>query len=272
MSRRACKLALVCVAVLAGGGCDHPCPPVVLDTRGVVPAVRYDDLAAVLARAVGKDGLAEGEALDALAARLDAQVKLLAVAGPTATPDLLGGGEARIAYWLNAHTAWSMKLLLIERCPRQVRQAAFHSRPFPLDGRTMTLGGIVAALSKDADFRTAATCPGVTLLDARLPREPFAPETLRKRIADRFAEMIDDPLRFVVNIRRKRVEVPPALWAMRGRAIREHNARYGTRDSTLLTALLPYVTGSPHRRLQDAIGYECVPARSPALTTQQRED
>ena len=30
--------------------------------------------------------------------------------------------------------------------------------------------------------------------------------------------------------------------------------------ATLATALLPYVTGSPHRRLQNAIGYRLVEA------------
>lgn len=272
MIRRRCKLALFCVPVLAAVGCQPQPPPVVLDTRGVQPAANYGHLAQVLAAAVKKNGLVDPDGLRHTAAALDAQLKLLAVTGPTATPGLFATQEDALAYWYNARAAWSMKLLLLEGCPRQLEPSRHQQRRFPLDGRAMSLAGIDEVLRRDGDFRTVVSAPGATIERARLPEKPFEPQAIRQRIAERFAELIDDDIRFVIDIRGQRIWVPAVLWQFREPLIRAHNARYATEGATLTTALLAYLSGSPHRRLQDAIGYRLVEARSGMLNASVEED
>ena len=272
MRRAGCKLALCCVWSLAAAGCEHPCAPITLDTRGVVPAASYDGLAEVLATAVRRNGLANAEMLKKHAAALDAQLKLLAVTGPTATPKLLPTEAHRLAYWYNAHAAWSMKLLLVEECPAEVHRSRLEGRPFPLDGRTMTLRLIGRELERDEDFRTAAAVPGATTQHARLPGKPFEAKGIRRRIAERFAELIDDPLRFVIDIPHQRIVVPRCVWEVRERILRRHWRTYGVGGATLTTALLGHVSGSPHRRLQDAIGYRVVAAAEKLTLVDEQED
>ena len=76
---------------------------------------------------------------------------------------------------------------------------------------------------------------------------------------------MDDEQRFVIDIERKRILVPPVLWQYRSRLIEAHHKTYATRGANLTTVLLPFVEGSAHRRLQDAIGYRCVKAGSSLL-------
>ena len=49
MNPAASKFALLSVLALACGCGESPCPPIVLDTTGVTPAVNYEPLAEVLA-------------------------------------------------------------------------------------------------------------------------------------------------------------------------------------------------------------------------------
>ena len=263
MCRRRCKFALACLPVIAAAGCacPEPCKPITLDVHGVAPAVDYRPLARVLARGVKPNGLAKADFfLAGHVDALDAQLRLLAVTGPSATPELFPTAEAALAYWYNARAAWAIKLLVAEGCPREIRRARLCDRRFPLDGRVMTLRQIDAILAEDGDFRTAVSSPGVTTLRARLPGKPFAAEGIREEVAVRFSAFLDDAMRFAIDIRQERILVPPVLWQFRQRLVEAHNAAYGTRGATLRTALLAYVTGSPHRRLQDAVGYRLVEA------------
>jgi hypothetical protein len=252
---------LVCVALAAAGGCEPTCEPVALDARGLAPAWKVDDLAVVLDEAVDDDGLLDADALRKHADRLDAQLRLFAVTGPTTQPKLLPTREHVIAYWYNARAAWALKLWLLRDCPEELRDAELRQRPFPLDGRVRSLAEIDAILAGDEDFRTVVAAPGITRQRAPLPREPFTASDVRRRMAERFAALIDDKERFVVDADKQRVLVPPVLWQFRDRLVRAHHAAYGTRGATLTTALLARVTGSPHRRLQDAVGYDCRQAR-----------
>jgi hypothetical protein len=265
MLRPQCKLGLLWLWMLASAGFQQQYPPVELDTRGVVPAAGCEELAGVLAAAVTRSGRLNLAALKRQSAALDRQLRRMAVTGPTASPALLPTPEHAIAYWYNARAAWSMKLLLVEGCPKEVRRDSLLGRQFPLDGRPMCLAGIDEVLAKDKDFRTAVAVPGATTEDARLPRKPFVAEGIRRQIAERFAAFIDDKTRFVIDVREQQVLVPPALWRFRDRLTRAYDTRYGTEGATLITALLAYLTGSPLRRLQDAIGYQAVEADSPYL-------
>ena len=266
MSTRICKIALLSAALAAcTGGCAPP-QPVALELDGVAPAVTYDDLAFVLDKAVTDDGLLLPELLCRHIERLDAQLARLAVTGPTATPELFVGEEDELAYWYNARAAWSMKLAALCDCPKEMARCELTNRSFPLDGRSMTLSAIDELLAARDDWRVLVSSPGVTLIRNRLPERPYGPEDIHERIAEGISALVDDPRRFEVDIAQRRIRVPPVLWQYRRRLIAEHNRVYGARGANLTTALLPYVTGSAHRRLQDAVGYHATPARPSLLT------
>jgi len=239
-----------------------PAPPVKLDVSGVTPAADYRDLAAVLHRALDKDGQIIPFRLRDCSGRLEAQLKLLAVAGPTATPPLFAGDEAKLAYWYNARAAWAMKLALDAHCPEKMASRNLDRRPFPLDGRTVTLEEIDRILLADRDWRTVVAAPCVRLDRAALPKEPFSAADVRARIAQRFNDFLGDSKRFAIDVEGKRLLAPAVLWQFRDRLIESYSRTYGTVRPSFVTALLPYVDGPARRRLQDAIGYESAAARA----------
>jgi len=263
--RGICKLMGVFAAACLVAGCNPPVKPIALGVTGARPEVNYDDLAAVLKVAFGDDkderGFLVGDELKRVSDRLDAQLKRLAVTGPTVTAALLPADDDRIAYWYNARTAWAIKLVLLAECPRALPRRLLETRPFPLDGRTMTLEQIDAILAEDPDWRLVVAAPSVRRHRARLPAAPFSPKTVRNEIANRFNEYVADDERFLIDVERQQIVVHPLLWVLRERLIAEHHRKYRTEGATLTTALLPYTTGSARRRLQDAIGYRCVPGK-----------
>jgi hypothetical protein len=124
----------------------------------------------------------------------------------------------------------------------------------------MSLSQIDSLLEQFDDWRVLVASPGTTLGRARLPAKCFWAGDVRERIAQRISEFVDDERRFVIDVGRQRIDTPAVFWDIRRRIIDEYNTTYQTRRANLTTALLPHVTGSAHRRLQDAIGYRCVPA------------
>jgi len=266
-------LAMAALAVAAAAGCaDESCPPILLDTAGVAPAVDYGPLGEVLAACVLGNGLANREELPRRAQALDRQLAILAVTGPTATPALFAGHDDALAYWYNAHAAWSLKLLSARGCPRLIGAAAMLDRKFPLDGRTMTLRDIGAILAAEDDFRIAACVPGATTNHARLPESPVEARGFRQSVQRRFADLLDDDIRIYIDVRRMRVLFPPVLWQFRARLTAEYNRKHQTEGATLVTALLGYTSGPAQRRMQTALGYREVEAVSRQLLSAEKKN
>lgn len=257
-------IALCCAALLGGAGCAGRPAPIELSTAGVEPAARYDDLAAVLESGVRKGKMVE-EGLRSCAHRLDAQLARLAVTGPTVTPHLLPTREHRLAYWYNARMAWSLKLALLDDCPDTIARRCLELRTFPLDGRRLSLAAIDEILAADSDWRTAVAAPSIRQNEAPLPYWPFSPETIVAAVERRFHAYLGDSDRFQIDIERKLVIFPPALWAVRERLVRMYERSLGPAGATYITALLPHAQGAGRRRLQDAVGYRVAPQRETSL-------
>jgi len=276
MNSAACKLALsalLALAVASVGGCaDESRPPIMVDTAGVAPAIDYAPLGEVLGACVLGNGLADREELPRCEDSLDRQLAILALTGPTATPALFPTHDDVLAYWYNAHAAWSLKLLTVRGCPRLIGAAAMLNRKFPLDGRVMTLRGIGAVLAAEDDFRIAAAVPGATTNYARLPESPIEARGFQRSVQRRFAELLDDDIRVYIDVRRLRVLFPPVLWQFRARLTAEHNRKYHTEGATLVTALLGYTSGATQRRMQTAQGYREVEAISRELLSAEKKD
>ncbi len=233
-------------------------PAVRLDTSGVQPRVDYSDLGKILHAAVDENGLLVPELLDDVSDNIDAQAKLLAVTGPTATPELFKTRADKLAYWYNARTLWAIELSRLNEFPKRLWPAEYHLRVFPLDGRQLSLEKIDKILSADSDWRTVVAAPDVAHERAVLPTEPFTAEDVEERILKRFSDFIDDDRRFIIDVDNKQIIIPPEMWQFRDMLIRRYNEKYHTEGADFITALLPYLEGSPLRRLQDAIGYQCV--------------
>jgi len=260
MARTSLKF-LAAVAAAAMAGCSRsPAPLTVAEAPGVRAEVDYADLGKVLAEAVDEEGRLDQAELESHTALLDRQLYRMSLTGPTATPALLPAEADRLAYWYNARAAWSMKLALAAGFPETIDGDRWRVSPFPLDGRTMTLAEIDAILARDADWRTEAAAPSVLLHRPALPRAPLAGGDIRREIPARLNAFLADKARFAIDEKRREVKVPPALWARRDELIRRHHETHGTSGATLLTALLPWTTGLAHHRIQDAMGYRCVPA------------
>ncbi len=204
----------------------------------------------------------------ALRSLLNRQLKRLAVAGPTTTPSLFPTRNERLAYWYNARTAWALRLLL-EAWDRRVISdltqqnliavtTPFSQRRFPIDGGTMTLDGIDAAIARQGGPLAVMAAPGLDLRRASLPRNAFEAETVFENLPVRFSTFVGDEKRFVVDILNQRVLVPPVIWQYRESLLAKHRRAYNVEQITLTTALLPLVDRESQRRLQNAIGYSCV--------------
>ncbi len=251
-------LLAACLAAGAlGPACTTFCPPgpVELDLANVEPRVDYEALDAVLSESVATDGLLITRVLRANKKRLVEQLRILAVTGPDASAELLPSTEDKLAYWYNARTAWAMYLALLADFELARPRQELLARRFDLNGRKMSLGQIDEILAGYDDPRIVASAPGVTWQRARLPVRAFAAEDVRDRIAERFEQLLDDPRRLVIDIGAREIRYPQAIWSVRRRILRDFVRQTGAAGATLRTALAWQVSGSAHRRLQDAIGY-----------------
>jgi hypothetical protein len=272
-------LLTICVA-FGSRGCTAPtCPPtrglIRPPAAGIAPSASYEDLAAVLAAVVDGQGQIDDFELRQITDRLDRQLAVLAVIGPGSTPPLFPTEEDRLAYWYNARAAWSLKLVALNRpwelgrlpsegdedveddpnAPPRLPLRAFDCQAFWIDGRQMSLRGLDAILAGDGDWRTLVAAPGALVDRAALPDRPFSAADIRPRIAERLVAYLDDDLRFEIDHEYRKVLVRPHVWRYRDGLVTAWNRRFATRGGTMQSALLPYLTGSAERRLQDAVGY-----------------
>lgn len=243
-----------------GGACaPRAIEPIRFDSTGLRPAADYRGLAVVLRRSVTAGGMLDRRRLADCIDRLDAQLALLAVTGPDASPGLFVTEEDALAYWYNARAAWAIKLASLLEGDKPPRRELLEDRPFALDGRTMTLCGIDAVLAGHDDWRVLVAAPDVRFSRAGLPAKPLSASNVHTRIAGRINEFLADPKRVVLDVERKEIRIPPVLWRFRGRIIEEHRKACGAEAATFTTALLPHASGRALRRLQDAAGFAAVP-------------
>ena len=274
--------------------------PITLDTTDVAGKVDYSGLAAVLKAGVGPGGKLLPKKLKALAKMLEGQLMLMAVAGPKTSADLFEGEHSKLNYWYNARAAWSLRLMLTfsrerleaeseaskadegetREVPRWeitddgVSIEEFRNRSFPIDRRSMTLALMDSLIVEEFGFKAVVGAPGVSPARAAIPTKPFNADDAAKLIDERFNDFIDDESRFVIDAASRRILVPPVLWQFGERLIADHQRKYRVTGARLTTALLPHVRLSPHRRLQDAVGYKCLRGPQPKapLIVKRAED
>ncbi|MBN1942673.1 MAG: hypothetical protein JW849_05195 [Phycisphaerae bacterium] len=240
-------------------GCDVKPSVVTLDVTAVAPTTDVKDLAAVLKRCVDKNGFIDVDKYRSVAGRLERQLARLAVSGPDASGQLYPTADDRLAYWYNARAAWSIALAMrLHNKEKKKDAAGLKAFLFPLNGRQMTLEEIDRAVFALGGYQAVVAAPGAALQCAALPEEPFTAQTIRRAVRLRFGAFVDDWRRFVIDVETQQIRFPPVLWRYRESILAEQDKRYGTPRATFTTAMLPLVSGSAVRRLQDAVGYTCV--------------
>ena len=291
------KVAFLLIAISLSG-CRSGQPrsefePITLDTADASGTVDYSGLAAVLEAAVSPGGEISPEKLNDNDKMLEGQLMLMALAGPKTRPDLFKSDHAILNYWYNARAAWSLRLMLTfsrERLKASGEKTSatdrwrlteegvsveeFSNRAFPIDGRSMTLELMDSLIEEEFGFKAVVTAPGVAPLRAAIPTQPFNTQSPSELIDKRFNEFVDDEKRFAIDPPTRRILTPPVLWRFGKQIIATHHRKYGTTGASLTTALLPHVRFSPHRRLQDAVGYEPVeaPDKKVPLIVKRDED
>lgn len=269
-------LVVLSALILTGCGVGIDVEAVDLDLSTARRSADVSDLAAVLSEAIDAQGRLAPAGLARAGKRLDAQLRKMALAGPTATPDLYPTDASRRAYWYNARAAWSMKLADLAGCRGQSCPPNARRRPFPLDGRTMTLDEIDSVLLADArrsgDFRLAACAPGVWADYAPMPRKPFSADDFPGRLTEMLNRLVTDEKRFVIDVEGKRVCVTPLLWDCRDMVISFYHRRCGRCKVDLITAMRLHLKAGAEWRLRNALGYTAVrqEARMELVTTRRK--
>ena len=256
------RLAALCVLGVGGFACQPS--PVASPAEAGPPATRpvpadAAALADVLQHAVTPGGWVVVDDLEERAERLKAYLTFLETHGPTATPAEYPTAPDRLAYWLNAHAAWSLELGLRAGCPERLTPAQV-SQAFRLDGRMQRLSDIDAALAGEWGWRAPAGAPGVTMDRAAPPRRPFTPSEVEKALQERLDAFIYDDERFEIDVASRQIRVPPVLWGRRQEIIERYAKAYRVASPSFWSALQDAVGGQARRRLQDAVGYQVVEA------------
>ena len=281
------------VAFLIGAvylsGCEPQEPPredqpITLEATEAASKVDYSGLEAVLKAAISPDGEILPKKLIATAKTLEEQLMLMTLAGPKTRADLFENEHSKLNYWYNARAAWSLRLMLTfsrERPKTDEKKTSepvrwritddgvsieeFAKRSFPIDGRSMTLASMDSLIVEEFGFKAVIGAPCVSPLRASIPTKPFNATVAERLIDERFNGFLDSEKRFVIDVASKQILVHPVLGQFEKRLIADHQEKYGVTGANLTTALLPHVRLSPHRRLQDAVGYKCVEAREPKV-------
>jgi hypothetical protein len=281
------KVTFITTAILLAGCRQQPSgefQPITLDTADVAGKVDYSGLAEVLKTGVDPDGKLLPGKLKANARMLEGQLMMMMVAGPKTRADLFESEHLKLNYWYNARAAWSLRLLLTFSRERQEPDTdktikpyrweiagdgmsieEFNNRSFPIDGRSMTLALIDSLIIDQFGFKAVIGAPGVSPMRAVIPAKPFEATGAAKLIDERFNDFVDSEKRFVIDVSARRILVAPILWRFAERLITDHQQKYRVTGANLTTALLPHVRLSPHRRLQDAVGYTCSGAPEPRV-------
>jgi len=244
------------------------CEATRLKLTGVKASSDISDLSVVLSQVVDSRGRLVPSKLDSIQDHLMQHLRRMAITGPTASPALFPDEISRLVYWYNVRIAWSIRLAQLSLSNKTLRSVDVFRCSFQVDGRRMSLEQIDSLLLSYAkrcgDFRIAACIPGVRAGYAPLPNKPFSEGNFEAELSKQLNQLILDERRFVIDVKRRRVIVPPMLWACRDMIISEYQRRFGQCEVKLLTAVGVYLNSQARFRLEKALGYRVIPRRDTA--------
>lgn len=197
--------------------------------------------------------------------RLHRFVALLAVTGPTTTPEQFAGPSEKIAYWINAHNACVLEAVM-QRFPVSTMHDLSlprlrHEYRFVVDSAPQTLAEMerhVLELS-DGDVRIILALTWAARGGPRLLARPFDSDGLSGQLDAASARTLDDLNILRVDHAHQQVLVWPAII----RRQVDFEAYWGKRQSRSSVTLLDVLAGmsSTRRRaeLERTVGYHIRP-------------
>ncbi|MFQ5424793.1 MAG: DUF547 domain-containing protein [Phycisphaerae bacterium] len=194
-------------------------------------------------------------------APLDQFLAQIARVGPATTPAMFQTRPDRLAYLVNAYNATILRSVLESardgRLPPDIPLALETRFRFAIDGhmkRPTDLRRSALAIAGD-DWRLRfALCDGRRGGPALWPR-PFLPDMLDAQLNRVIQTELASPRIVAIDHEWKRLRLWSGLHSLRSRLVRDHEARFRTKDATLLTALLPLAARARREQLNGAIGY-----------------
>lgn len=191
------KIAAFCLSLILVSGCG-------INIKGKEPVYSFNAWTSLLQKHVGKDGLVDYPGFIADKGKLQSFLATLSKNPPAKN----WTENAKIAYWLNAYNAFTIKLIVDHYPLKSIKdlgakhQIIFINTPwdikfFKIGGKTMTLNRIEHRILRK-EFREprihfALNCASLSC--PKLRREAYEGTRLDAQLTDQAKEFLSDPSR-----------------------------------------------------------------------------
>jgi hypothetical protein len=226
------------------------------------PAAYSDrDWATVLRENV-KEGLVDYEHLQSHREPLDRYLAYLAATGPQSNPGGFPNLNDELAYHVNAYNACVLAAVLHEELPISMhlpegRRIDYDYR-FLIDRGVQSPGGLRARihelglLNPRLEFCLCDAAMGSPPLAA----EPYQPDEFDRQVRETARRAMDNPAMVRIDHATTRLEVSMLIAEHREDFLEFYRRQTGSRNATLLAALLYMASDQRREQLNTAIGYE----------------
>lgn len=253
-----------CLLIIAfsTAGCTqltNPPDPAILGADG--PHLYSDQDYAEVLRQYVHDGLVDYEALATNRAGLDRYYALLAVTGPTKTPDQFASSAQVTAYWINAYNALVL-VAVLSRYPVESMYALDlprleHEYSYLVDGKMRNLAAIedeILAWSQ-GDVRALLATSRAAMGTPRLSDQPIRASTLERQLAEAAAGALDDPHLLAVDHGAQSIFVWQVILRRQEDFLAYWRSRRRVETAYTYNVLLELASPEQRRALQSAVGY-----------------
>ncbi len=203
----------------------------------------------VLSESVNEQGLVDFNAIRSKPRRLNQYMAQLASTSPDSHPELFKGNNARLAYWINAYNALSLRTILdyypiasLEMIPGGLKGFRGKSR-YALGGSLISIEDleqkIVAEFHWKAPAFFALTDLGYT--SPPLWNQAYLADGLDKQLEERLKSFIDNSQNVTVQSYCTPVMLSPVFWQFERPLLRYTREERQIEGGTILDFILPYV-------------------------------
>ena len=257
------------MAMMAGCTTISPAPEALLP---VLPPATFSHAVfdRVLQRFVDENGRVDYTALAGNAKDLDRYYRLLATYSPGSHPQMFPTTQDRLAYWINAYNAATIKTVLnyypiasvTDVRPPQiffimpVKSGFFLFQRQILGGRKISLygleNGIVRKRFIDPRYHFALNCASNSC--PRLPAEAFMANSLETQLDRETRRFLSDDRNFKIDHPNKRIYLSAIFDWYKNDFIRWTKTRYPGRKGSLPAYIWPYLAQDKQAELNAAAG------------------
>lgn len=204
-------------------------------------------------------GMVRYERLKANDSDLNDFVSSLRCVGPDTTPEFFPTEADKIAFWINAYNAVSMRDAA-KMYPCDSVQSFFSdfetSHKVAIDGRILTLRALADLARKagkdDPRIELALIFPAKG--SGKLSGEVYLAKKLDKQLEKAIGDAIDNPKLVHIDHENWALKLGKSIWIRKEQYVENYDKTFETQGS-MLNALLSHANSSQRRKLETAIGY-----------------